>query len=274
MSSPQVSVIFCHHTAENAATVAAALPESNDPTYYTALECAFDDLDPHNDARRAVGDIQVDAQQFMAGEQAELEDIYEGGFYSRFLHAATQLGRTNLKILFVDAGRTTNGVRALQKVTKSFDGASTLAAWQQAAGDPAAYIHRVASDIADSFIYRENLVADQVASIADAIQYGPMSLIVGADHYGLMPLLRARGLRTSAIALDRPSNSCEMAVANMLRAGKQFETRILAAMGLAEWLTPDSTKSGETFLRLRGKTHTEIMHLAQRVYCGETVTLQ
>lgn len=273
MSAPHVSVIFCHHTAENAPAVAAAIPESNDPTYYTALECAYDDLDPSNDARRAIGDIQVDAQQFMAGEQVQLEDIYEGGFYSRFLQAAIALGRTNLKVLFVDAGRTTNGAQALQKVTKSFDGASTQAAWNHAAGDPAAYILHVASDIADSFTYRENLVADQVASIAKANQHEPMSLVVGADHYGLMPLLRARGLRASAIAVDRPSNSCEMAVVNMLRTGKQFEARVLAAMGLAEWLTPDSTKSGETYVRLRNKTHAEIMRLAQRVYSGKSVTV-
>ncbi len=271
MSAPLLSVIFCHHTAENAPAVAAAIPESSDPTYYTALECAYDDLDPNNDARRAIGDIQVDAQQFMAGEQAQLEDIHAGGFYSRFLQAAIALGRTNLKVLFVDAGRTTNGELALQKVTKSFDAASTTAAWKQAAGDPAAYILQVASDVADSFTFRENLVADQVASIAQANQHEPMSLVVGADHYGLMPLLRARGLRASAVAVDRPSNSCEMAVVNMLRTGKRFETRILAAMGLAEWLTPDSTKSGETFLRLRNKTYSEIMQLARRVYDGETV---
>lgn len=266
MNSPEVSVLLCRHTPDNVGAIVNALPNLQDPTYYTGIELAYDDNDPLNDARRNVAEIQAEAQRYMCGKQTGLYRLRRDAFYGAFVTAAVQAGRGDLKILLVDAGRTTNGQENLERVTKGFSDWSIISAWEDSKGDVESYILRRAEDIVDSLTFRENLVADQVESILDTNGREPMSVIVGANHYGLLPRLRERDIEAAAIVVDRPSNTAEMAVANMLRTGREFEPRILVAMGLAEWIAPKYLSSGEMFNKLRYKSEGDLRRAASSFY--------
>jgi uncharacterized protein (DUF1697 family) len=241
---PRVNLVLGYHTGSNGPRLAAAVNTLG--ARFLALECARagEILDP--DARGTVNALQVDLQQFSAGNDP-MEPGNAASFYGTTMANLTpDRNGHHVVPIIVDMGRLTNTACAMELVRKSYDAEFILIDLKAANGDPIAYITERAKSIAASLSYREGMVAEQVSGLVRSIgAQEKVTIIEGSAHFMLHHLLEKRGIPTTGVFVDPADPRYDLALATRMRIDRDNlpSKDAMTVMGAADMLNFSSRYS-------------------------------
>ena len=214
--TPDIELFLCHHTAERAPEIAAAIGRVEE-IGILALEYAVDDHDPATDPREVVGATQNDLHRHLLNNEP-LDFVHPNGFFAALVGELAQYDHGIRAVFMVDVARNTFTAEDVIEVLENHDETIHNNDLRTYAASPAAYILTRALRIAEAFEWRETVVADQMTRIVNCLEdYIPAALVMGADHYYISNLLRDRGLDTRSTFVHPPSPTFEVHLSTLLR---------------------------------------------------------
>ncbi len=204
-----------------------------------ALECAYDDDDPTNCARKNLGALGIDLHRALAGSDMYIEPEHRDSL----IH-----GRLIIDLISRNYRLPPQGLVSLDDVGNHTDsyGMSIVSlgvdeglcdAYEATIGFPDRFIRARSDQLAHSFRVREAVVASQLDAIEDVVDERDVVAVVGSDHIGLIGSLARIGKSALSVFVHPHIPSPEVLLSVLCRNGgelDQLDEATLRKLGIAQ----------------------------------------